>query len=71
MTKEFYRSVVAVAGATGAQGGAAARSLLRRGFQVRAPTRSPGSAAAQALRGLGAEVHAADFDDGGSLEAAP
>ncbi|MGW4289460.1 NmrA/HSCARG family protein [Streptomyces sp. NPDC004673] len=70
MTKQYYRPLVAVAGATGAQGGAAARSLLDRGFQVRALTRTPDSAAAHALRRLGAEVHAADFDDSGALEAA-
>lgn len=70
MAKESYRPAVAVAGATGAQGGAAARSLLGRGFRARALTRAPESAAAQALRGLGAEVHAADFDDSRSLEAA-
>ncbi|MFJ8978611.1 NmrA/HSCARG family protein [Streptomyces sp. NPDC102282] len=70
MTKESYRPVVAVAGATGTQGGAAARSLLDQGFRVRALTRTPGSAAAHALRALGAEVHAADFDDRTSLEAA-
>lgn len=70
MTKEFYRPVVAVAGATGAQGGAAARSLLDQGFQVRALTRTPDSAAAHALRALGAEVFAADFDDRASLDAA-
>ncbi|MFI0241754.1 NmrA/HSCARG family protein [Streptomyces sp. NPDC016845] len=72
MTKESYRPrpVVAVAGATGAQGGAAARTLLDQGFRVRALTRTPDSPAARALRVLGAEVHGADFDDSGTLEAA-
>ncbi|MFJ6849018.1 NmrA/HSCARG family protein [Streptomyces sp. NPDC091271] len=70
MTEEPYRPVVAVAGATGAQGGAAARSLLDQGFRVRALTRNPESAAIHTLRVLGAEVRAADFDDGTSLEAA-
>ncbi|MFC1414330.1 NmrA/HSCARG family protein [Streptacidiphilus sp. N1-12] len=61
---------VAVAGATGEQGGAAARALLRRGRPVRALTRSPGSPAADALRALGADVVCADFDDRATLDAA-
>ncbi|MET9920703.1 NmrA/HSCARG family protein [Streptomyces sp. NPDC006435] len=61
---------VAVTGATGAQGGATARALLAAGHRVRALTRRPGSPAADALRGLGAEVRHADFDDRRSLEAA-
>jgi uncharacterized protein YbjT (DUF2867 family) len=54
---------VAVAGATGKQGGAVARLLLHRGHQVRALTRRPGSRAARDLQALGAEIHEADFDD--------
>ncbi|WFB05757.1 NmrA/HSCARG family protein [Streptomyces sp. LX-29] len=61
---------VAVTGATGAQGGATARALLTAGNRVRALTRHPDSPAADALRGLGAEVRHADFDDRPSLEAA-
>ncbi|MFI1172769.1 NmrA/HSCARG family protein [Streptomyces melanogenes] len=61
---------VAVTGATGAQGGATARALLSAGHQVRALTRTPDSPAADALRGLGAEIRHADFDDRPSLEAA-
>lgn len=61
---------VAVAGATGTQGGAAARALLAAGHRVRALTRHPNSPAADALRGLGAEVRHADFDNRPSLEAA-
>ncbi|MFH9705786.1 NmrA/HSCARG family protein [Streptomyces luteogriseus] len=61
---------VAVTGATGAQGGAAARALLAAGHRVRALTRRPGSPAADTLRGLGAEVRRADFDDRASLDAA-
>ncbi|SMQ21716.1 Uncharacterized conserved protein YbjT, contains NAD(P)-binding and DUF2867 domains [Streptomyces sp. Ag82_O1-12] len=59
---------VAVTGATGAQGGATARALLAAGHRVRALTRRPGSPAADILRGLGAEVHRADFDDRASLD---
>ncbi|MFJ9415666.1 NmrA/HSCARG family protein [Streptomyces sp. NPDC101227] len=61
---------VAVTGATGAQGGATARALLAAGHRVRALTRHSGSPAAHALRGLGAEVRQADFDDRASLDAA-
>ncbi|KOG62439.1 NmrA/HSCARG family protein [Streptomyces sp. MC1] len=62
--------IIAVTGATGAQGGATARALLGAGHQVRALTRRPGAPAAEALRGLGVEVRHADFDDPGSLTAA-
>ncbi|WP_435602249.1 NmrA/HSCARG family protein [Streptomyces sp. bgisy130] len=61
---------VAVTGATGAQGGATARALLSAGHHVRALTRYPDSLAAEVLRGLGAEVLRADFDDHTSLRAA-
>ncbi|WP_371501396.1 NmrA/HSCARG family protein [Kitasatospora sp. NBC_00374] len=70
MTQESYRPLVAVAGATGAQGGAAARALLDQGFRVRALTRTPDSAAAAALRALGAEPAYADFENRGSLDLA-
>ncbi|GAA4260560.1 NmrA/HSCARG family protein [Dactylosporangium darangshiense] len=61
---------IAVAGATGAQGGAAARALLAAGHPVRALTRDPAGPAAAALRDLGADVRRADFDDQASLDAA-
>ncbi|MGX1970997.1 NmrA/HSCARG family protein [Streptomyces kronopolitis] len=61
---------VAVTGATGAQGGATAHALLAAGHHVRALTRRPNSSAADALRGLGADVRHADFDDCASLDAA-
>ncbi|PWY96729.1 NmrA-like family protein [Aspergillus sclerotioniger CBS 115572] len=53
---------VVVYGATGAQGGAVARSLLQStaGFHVRALTRNPSSPPAQKLASLGAEVIKAD-----------
>jgi uncharacterized protein YbjT (DUF2867 family) len=61
--------VVVVTGATGRQGGAVARHLLRgRTFRVRALTRDPAKPAARALAELGAEVVAGDLDDGASLE---
>ncbi|MFC7621681.1 NmrA family NAD(P)-binding protein [Microlunatus sp. GCM10028923] len=61
---------VLVTGATGNQGGAVARELLRRGHSVRALTRRPDSPAATALAGLGAELRQGDFDDPASLAAA-
>ncbi|GAB3000817.1 NmrA/HSCARG family protein [Streptomyces pseudoechinosporeus] len=60
------KKVIAVAGATGAQGGGAARAILadpESGFTVRALTRNPDSPAARELAALGAEVVRADFDD--------
>ncbi len=61
---------VLVAGATGQQGGAVARLLLDKGHRVRALTRNPQSLAAEELRALGAEVLAADLEDGISVERA-
>ncbi len=51
-----------VLGATGQQGGAVARALLRRGQTVRALTRKTDSSAARTLAGLGATVVAGDLD---------
>jgi uncharacterized protein YbjT (DUF2867 family) len=59
--------LVLVSGATGQQGGAIARELLKAGWKVRAMTRKPQSEAAQALAGQGAEVVQADLDDEASL----
>lgn len=67
------RKIIAVVGATGAQGGGLVRAILddRQGaFAVRAITRKVGSERAQALAQRGAEVVAADTDDVGSLERA-
>jgi uncharacterized protein YbjT (DUF2867 family) len=55
--------LILVAGATGRQGGAVARSLLNRGFRVRALTRDPQKPAAQALAQQGADVVQGDMDD--------
>jgi uncharacterized protein YbjT (DUF2867 family) len=59
------RKKILVTGATGLQGGAVARSLLKKGFGVRVLTRSPEKASV--LSGLGAEVARGDFEDGKSL----
>jgi uncharacterized protein YbjT (DUF2867 family) len=60
--------LVLVCGATGNQGGAVARSLLDRGFQVRALTRDPQKPEAQALANQGAEVVQGDMEDRTDME---
>jgi uncharacterized protein YbjT (DUF2867 family) len=65
--------VIAVVGATGAQGGGLARAILGdpdSEFRVRALTRKPDSDAARALAERGAEVVQADLDDLDSLRRA-
>lgn len=64
------KGTVLVLGATGTQGGAVARELLRRGWAVRALTRDPQSPGARALAGRGAEVIRGDLDDPGSIGSA-
>jgi uncharacterized protein YbjT (DUF2867 family) len=62
--------VIAVIGATGAQGGGLARAILDDpdgAFRVRAVTRRPDSDAARALADRGAEVVQADLDDPDTL----
>lgn len=64
------RKIIAVVGATGAQGGGLVRAIVgdpAGGFSARALTRNPGSDKAKALAAQGAEVVAADLDDVGSL----
>jgi uncharacterized protein YbjT (DUF2867 family) len=67
------KKVIAVIGATGAQGGGLVRAILadpQGEFAARAITRNPGSAKAKALADAGAEVVAGDIDDPESLIAA-
>lgn len=67
------KKIIAVAGATGSQGGGLVRAILadRQGpFTARAVTRDPTSEKARALAALGAEVVQGDVDDVGSLERA-
>lgn len=59
-----------VAGATGQQGGATTRHLLRRGWRVRGLTRDASTNKAQALAALGAEVVEGNLNDRASFEAA-
>ncbi len=67
------KKLIAVVGATGAQGGGLVRAILddpEGGFAVRAITRNVDSDKARALAARGAEVVAADLDDPASLERA-
>ena len=63
-------SIVAVTGATGQQGGAVARKLLKEGWQVRALTRDAHKPAAQELAALGAQIVPGNMDDRSELDAA-
>lgn len=67
------KKIIAVVGATGAQGGGLARAILSDpsgGFAVRAITRDVNSDRAKELAKLGAEVVAGDVDDLESLKRA-
>jgi uncharacterized protein YbjT (DUF2867 family) len=67
------KKIIAVLGATGAQGGGLVRAILsdpNGGFAARAITRDVNSDKAKELAKLGAEVVAADIDDPESLKRA-
>jgi len=67
------KKMIAVAGATGAQGGGLVRAILNDpagSFAARAITRDVNSEKAKELAKLGAEVVAADLDDPASLQRA-
>jgi uncharacterized protein YbjT (DUF2867 family) len=67
------KKVIAVVGATGAQGGGLVRAILddaSGSFTARALTRDVNSDQAKELARIGAEVVAADVDDAASLERA-
>ena len=67
------RKIIAVVGATGAQGGGLVRAILadpNGGFAVRALTRDINSPKARQLARLGAEVVAANVDDEASMRQA-
>jgi uncharacterized protein YbjT (DUF2867 family) len=67
------KKIIAVTGATGAQGGGLVRAILadaNRDFEVRAITRDTGSQAARLLADAGAEVVGGDLDDPKSIRAA-
>ncbi|MEI9942433.1 MAG: NmrA/HSCARG family protein [Pseudomonadota bacterium] len=68
-----HKPIIAVVGATGAQGGGLIRAILAdrsQRFSARAITRDPNNPAARELARLGAEVVGADVDDAASLERA-
>jgi uncharacterized protein YbjT (DUF2867 family) len=65
------KKIIAVVGATGAQGGGLVRAILndkKGGFAARAITREVNSDKAKALTKLGVEVVAANLDDLDSLK---
>jgi uncharacterized protein YbjT (DUF2867 family) len=67
------KKIIAVVGATGAQGGGLVRAIMAdpaSGFTARAITRDVNSEKAKALAALGAEVVAANVDDVESLKKA-
>src|SRR5687768_14550943 len=67
------KKIIAIFGATGAQGGGLARAILNdknSEFAVRAVTRDPTSEKAKELKSIGAEVVAGDIDDMESLKKA-
>jgi uncharacterized protein YbjT (DUF2867 family) len=67
------RKIIAVTGATGAQGGGLVRAILERpeaGFAARALTRDPDSDKARALADRGVQVVRANLDDVASLRGA-
>lgn len=69
-TGQNVQKLVLVTGATGKQGGAAARHLLGRGVRVRALTRDPNKPAGRLLARSGVEVVQGDLDDRASVERA-
>jgi uncharacterized protein YbjT (DUF2867 family) len=73
MATSTDRKLIAVMGATGAQGGGLARAILddpSGEFAVRAVTRDPRSEKARELAGRGAEVVGADLEDPASIRRA-
>src|SRR5690242_18367882 len=66
MAKTNDRTIL-ITGATGKQGGAAARHLREKGFPVRAMTRYPDRQKAHELLGRGTEVVRGDLNDPMSL----
>jgi uncharacterized protein YbjT (DUF2867 family) len=67
------KKIIAVVGATGAQGGGLVRAILadkESAFAVRALTRKPDGDKGRDLAKLGVEVVAADMDDASSVERA-
>ncbi|HEX2179486.1 MAG TPA: NmrA family NAD(P)-binding protein, partial [Actinomycetota bacterium] len=68
--KDQSGRIIAVCGATGRQGGAVCRSMIRRSWTVKGLTRNPDGKPAKELAGLGVEVVQADMEDPASLRQA-
>src|ERR1051325_3442808 len=67
------KTIIAVIGSTGSQGGGVCRAILDHpsgGYACRAVTRAPGKEKARTLASSGAEVVSADLDDVESLKKA-
>jgi uncharacterized protein YbjT (DUF2867 family) len=61
------KQIILVTGATGRQGGAVIRQLLRRGWKLRALSRQADGSAVKALVAQGIEVVRGDLEDPVSL----
>lgn len=71
MTNERKQDrTILVAGATGQQGGAVARQLLERGYDVRALTRNPNGDEARRLEELGARLVKGDMNERADMDRA-
>lgn len=70
MNPQNENKLILVTGATGNQGGAVARELLKRRFQVRVLTRNIKKPKALAMKELGAELVQGDLNDLASIEQA-
>ena len=66
----LHDKIILVTGATGKQGGATARNLIKAGVKVRALTRKPDSNSASTLRTLGIDVVKGNLNDIKSLDQA-
>ena len=62
--------IILVTGATGQQGGAVARHLIKSGWKVRALVRDENKPAAQEIKKLGAELITGDMADSSTIEKA-
>jgi uncharacterized protein YbjT (DUF2867 family) len=62
--------IILVTGATGQQGRAVTRHLLKEGWKIRALVRDPNGSAAEALAKQGVELVKGDLNDQGSIEKA-
>ena len=66
----LHDKIILVTGATGKQGGATSRNLIKAGVKVRALTRKPDSNSASTLRTLGIDVVKGNLNDIKSLDQA-